>query len=81
MRVILDIGVEVSYISLNIVLKFKISITHNIKIAFRTIIKIKFKFIGFIDNVTIIIENIIIKTRFYIIKSLRIKVVFKFLLI
>ena len=45
------------------------------------IIKIKFKFIKFIDNVIITIKNTIIKTRFYIIKSLKIKVVFKFLFI
>ena len=45
------------------------------------IIEIKFKFVGFINNIIIIIENIIIKTRFYIIKSLKIKIVFRFLFI
>ena len=80
-RVILDIKVEVSCISLDAVLKFEILITYNIKIALRTIIKTKFKFIGFIDNVIVIIKNTVIKTRFYIIKSLRIKVVFRFLFI
>ena len=77
-RVILDIKAEVSYISLNAVLRFKIPITYSIKIALRTIIRIKSKFVGFIDNVVVIIRNTIIKTRFYIIKSLRIKVVFRF---
>jgi hypothetical protein len=61
-RIILDIGIEVSYISFNAVLKFKILIIYNIKIVFRTIIKIKFKFIGFINNVIIIIKNTIVKT-------------------
>jgi len=42
------------------------------------IIKIKFKFIKFINNIIVIIKNTVIKTRFYIIKSLKIKVVFKF---
>jgi len=42
------------------------------------IIRIKFKFIGFINNIIIIIKNIIIRTRFYIIKRLKIKIVFKF---
>ena len=81
MRAILDTGVEVSYISLNAVLRFEILITYNIKIALRTIIKTKFKFVGFIDNVAVTIKNTVIRTRFYIIKSLRIKVVLGFLFI
>ena len=80
-RVTLDIKTEVNYISFNVVLKFKILITYIIKIAFRTIIKTKFKFVGFINNVTVIIKNIIVRTRFYIIKSLRIKIVLGFLFI
>ena len=80
-RVILDTGVEVSYISLDAVLRFEILITHSIRIALRTIIKTKFKFVGFIDNVAVTIKNTVIRTRFYIIKSLRIKVVFRFLFI
>ena len=80
-RAILDTGAEVSYISLDAVLKFKILITYNIKIALRTIIKTKFKFIGFINNVAVTIKNTVVRTRFYIIKSLEIKVVFRFLFI
>ena len=78
MKAILNIKAEVNYISLNTVLKFEIPITYNIKITFRMIIKIKFKFIKFINNIIVIIKNTVIKTRFYIIKSLKIKVVFKF---
>jgi hypothetical protein len=78
MRVILDIKTEVSYISFNVVLKFEIPITYNIEMAFRIIIRTKSKFIGFINNVTVTIKNTSVKTRFYIIKSLRIKVVFRF---
>ena len=81
MRVILDIRAEVSCISLNAVLRFEIPITYNIKIALRTIIKTKSRFVGFIDNVVVIIKNTIVRTRFYIIKSLGIKVVLGFLFI
>jgi hypothetical protein len=42
------------------------------------IIRTKSRFIRFIDNVTIIIRNTIIRTRFYIIESPRIKVVLRF---
>jgi len=62
-------------------LKFEILITYNIKIVLRTIIRIKFKFVGFTDNVIVIIKNTIVKTRFYIIKSLRIKIILRFLFI
>jgi len=81
MRATLDTGAEVSYISLDAVLKFEILITHNIRIALRTIIRTKFKFVGFIDNVAVIIKNTVIRTRFYIIKSFKIKVVLGFLFI
>jgi hypothetical protein len=80
-RAILDTGAEVSYISLDAVLRFEILITYNTKIALRTIIRTKSKFIGFIDNVAVTIKNTIVKTRFYIIESLRIKIVLGFLFI
>ena len=78
MRVTLDTGAEVSYISFNVVLRFEIPITYSIRITLRTIIRIKSKFVGFINNVTVTIKNTIVRTRFYIIESLRIKVVLKF---
>jgi hypothetical protein len=74
----LNTRAEVSYISLNVVLRFEIPITYNIKIALRTSIKTKFKFVGFIDNVAVTIRNTIVRTQFYIIKSLKIKVVLRF---
>ena len=77
-RVILNTGAEVSYISLDAVLKFEISITYSTRITLRTIIKTKSKFVGFIDNVAVTIKNTIVRTRFYIIESLRIKVVLRF---
>jgi hypothetical protein len=80
-RAILDTGAEVSYISLDAVLRFEIPITYSTRIALRTIIRTKFKFVGFIDNVTVTIENTVVRTRFYIIESPGIKVVFRFLFI
>jgi len=80
-RAILDIRVEVSCISLNVVLRFEILITYSIRIALRTIIRIKSRFVGFIDNVAVIIRNTVVRTRFYIIKSPGIKVVLGFLFI
>ena len=62
-------------------MRFKIPITYSIEIALRTIIRIKSKFIGFINNVAVIIRNTVVRTRFYIIKSLKIKVVLRFLFI
>ena len=81
MRAILDTGAEVSYISLDAVLRFEIPITYSIGIALRTIISTKSKFVGFIDNVAVTIENTIVRTRFYIIESPGIKVVLRFLFI
>jgi len=80
-RAILDTGAEVSYISLDAVLRFEILITYNTGIALRTIIRTKSKFVGFIDNVAVTIKNTVVRTRFYIIKSLKIKVVLGFLFI
>ena len=42
------------------------------------IIRTKSRFIRFTNNITIIIRNTIVRTRFYIIESLRIKVVLRF---
>ena len=80
-RATLDTGAEVSYISLDVVLRFKILITYSIRIALRTIIRIKSRFVGFADNVAVTIGNTVVKTRFYIIESLGIKVVLGFLFI
>jgi hypothetical protein len=42
------------------------------------IIRTKSRFVRFTNNITITIKNTIIRTRFYIIKSPRIKVVLRF---
>jgi hypothetical protein len=45
------------------------------------IIKNKSRFVGFANNIAIIIENTIIRTWFYIINSFGIKVILRFLFI
>jgi len=80
-RAILDTGAEVNCISLDAVLRFEILITHSTRIALRTIIRTKSRFVGFIDNVAVTIENTVVRTRFYIIESPGIKVVLGFLFI
>jgi hypothetical protein len=61
-RATLDTRAEVSVISLDVALRFKIPITHSSGIALRTITGNKSRFIGFTDNITVIIRNTIIKT-------------------
>jgi hypothetical protein len=80
-RAILDTRAEVSVISLDVALRFKIPITYSSKIALRTITRNKSRFIRFIDNITVTIKNTIVRTRFYIIDYTRIKVVLGFLFI
>jgi hypothetical protein len=77
-RTTLDIGAEVSIISLDVAMRFKILITHNIRMALQTIIGTKSRFVGFSDNVTITIGNTVVRTRLYIMDSPRIKVVLGF---
>jgi hypothetical protein len=60
-RVILNIKAEVSIISPNIALRFKILITYSTKIALWIITRNKSRFIRFI-NIIIIIRNTIIRT-------------------
>jgi hypothetical protein len=61
-RVILDTKAKVNIISLNIALRFKILITYSTRIGLETITRNKSRFIRFIDNITIIIRNTIIRT-------------------
>jgi hypothetical protein len=80
-RATLDIRAKVSIISLNIALRFKIPITYSTRMALWTITGDKSRFIGFVDNIAVIIGNTIIRTQFYIINSSRIKVILRFLFI
>jgi hypothetical protein len=61
--------------------RFEILIIYNIEMALWIIIETKSRFIGFSDNIAIIIGNTVIKTRLYIIDSPGIKVVLGFLFI
>jgi hypothetical protein len=80
-RATLNTKAKVSVISLNIALRFKILITYSIGMALWIIIKNKSRFVGFANNIAIIIENTIIRTWFYIINSFGIKVILRFLFI
>jgi hypothetical protein len=80
-RATLNTGVEVSIISLDTAVRFKIPIIHSMGMALQIIIRTKSRFIRFSDNITITIRNTIIKTRLYIMDSPSIKVVLGFLFI
>ena len=74
----LNTSIEVSIITLNATTRFKILITYSLRMALRTIISSKSRFISFIDNMLIIIRNLVVRTRFYIIDYLRIKIILRF---
>src|SRR2546421_8068710 len=61
-RATLNIGVEVSVITLDAAKRFKILVTHSLGIALCTIISNKSRFVRFIDNVLVTISNTVIKT-------------------
>src|SRR5437588_6097250 len=56
-RATLNIGAEVSVITLDATKRFKILVTHSLGIALWTIISNKSRFVRFTDNVPIIISN------------------------
>src|SRR6266536_3544595 len=80
-RATLDIRAEVSVIILDAAKRFEIPVTYSSGIALRTIVRNKSRFVGFTDNVLVIIGNIVVRTRFYIIDCLGIKVILGFLFI
>ena len=59
-RATLNTSIEVSIIILNATTHFKILITYSLEIALRTIISNKSRFVGFVDNVPIIIRNLVV---------------------
>ena len=59
-RAILNTRVEVSIITLNTTIYFKILITYSLGIALRIIISNKSRFIRFINNMLIIIKNLVV---------------------
>ena len=77
-RAILNTGAEVSIITLNTIIRFKIPIIYSLGIALRTIISSKSRFVRFTDNVPVIIRNSVVRTRFYIIDYPRIKIILRF---
>jgi len=61
-RATLNIGAEVSVITLDTTKRFKILVTHSLGIALYTIISNKSRFVRFIDNVLVMISNIVVRT-------------------
>ncbi len=59
-RATLNTRVEVSVITLDTTIRFKILITYSLEIALRTIISNKSRFVSFVDNVPITIRNLVI---------------------
>ena len=59
-KVILNTSIKVSIIILNTTIRFKILITYSLRIALRTIISSKSRFISFINNILIIIKNLVV---------------------
>src|SRR6266536_4430484 len=78
-RATLDIGVEVSVITLDAAKRFEILVTYSLGMALQTIIRNKSRFVGFTDNVLVTIGNTVVRTRFYIIDCPGIKVILGFL--
>ena len=78
-RAILNIGAEVSVITLDAVTRFEIPITYSLGMALRTIVRNRSRFVSFADNMLVIIRNIVVRTRFYIIDCLGIKIILGFL--
>jgi len=78
-RATLDTGTKVSVIILDTITRFEIPVTYSSGIALRTIISSKSRFIRFTDNVPVIISNSVVRTRFYIIDCLGIKIILGFL--
>ena len=72
---------EVSVITLDAVKRFEILVTYSSGMALQTIIRNKSRFIGFANNVLVTISNIVVRTQFYIIDCLGIKVILGFLFI
>src|SRR5579859_2712068 len=80
-RATLNTGAEVSVITLDAAKRFKILVTHSLGMALWTIISNKSRFVGFVDNVLVTISNTVVRTWFYIMDCLGIKVILGFLFI
>src|SRR6266536_6058109 len=77
-RATLDTGVEVSVIILDVAKRFEILVTYSLGMALQTIVRNKSRFVGFTDNVLVIIGNTVVRTWFYIMDCLGIKVILGF---
>ena len=70
---------EVSCIILEMAIQLGLPITKSQSIALKIIIRIKSRFIDYVNNIAITVGNLIVRTRFYIINILGIKIILSFL--
>jgi len=77
-RATLNSEVEVSCITLKTAIRLGLSITKSQSMALKIIIKTKSRFISYVDNITITIENLVIRIWFYIINIPSTKIILGF---
>ena len=78
MRAILNSRVKVSCITLETAIRLSLLITKSQSMALKIIIKIKSRFISYADNIAITVEDLVIRTWFYIIDILGTKIILGF---
>tara|TARA_R110002033_G_scaffold77013_1_gene128677 strand:+ start:192 stop:494 length:303 start_codon:yes stop_codon:yes gene_type:complete len=78
-RVTLDNEAKVSCIILETAIRLGLLIIKNQSIALKTITRIKSRFISYANNITISIEDLIVRIWFYIIDIVGIKIILSFL--
>ena len=78
-RATFDSGVEVSYIILEMAIRLGLSITKSQSMALKIITKTKSCFIGYADNIAVIVGDLVICIWFYIINILGTKIILGFL--
>jgi hypothetical protein len=77
-RATLDSGAEVSYMTLNTAARLGLPITRSHNMALKTITRIKSKFTRYANNITVSVGDLVVRTRFYIIDILGIKIILGF---
>ena len=78
-KVTFDNEAKVSCIILETAIRLSLSITKSQSIALKIITKTKYCFIGYADNIAITVEDLVIRTWFYIINIPGTKIILGFL--
>ena len=77
-RITFNNGAEVSCITLETAIRLGLPITKSQSMALKTITKTKSRFISYTNNIAIIIGNLVIRIRFYIINIPDTKIILSF---